>query len=163
MKLVSDTSEYALRAVIWLIQDPTRSQTTRQTAKGTRTPPDYMSKVLQLLTKAGLVRGRRGIGGGFRLAGKPSEITVWDVVNGADPVQRIRTCPLCLAKHGTDLCPLHCGINEATLRRKAAFSRTNAVDLLDGRSRSVPLGIRIPRTRLPFRRNPAMVRSAEAP
>src|SRR5450756_2141055 len=48
MQLISRTSEYALRAVIWLVQEPARSQTTRQIATGTRTPPDYVSKVLQL-------------------------------------------------------------------------------------------------------------------
>lgn len=63
--MVSRTSEYALRAVIWLVQEPGRSQTTKQIGEGTRTPPDYISKVLQLLAKAGVVRSQRGLGGGF--------------------------------------------------------------------------------------------------
>ena len=43
MQLISRTSEYALRAVIWLMQEPALSQTTRQIATGTRTPQDYVS------------------------------------------------------------------------------------------------------------------------
>jgi Rrf2 family protein len=67
MNLISRTSEYALRAVVWLIQEPGRSQTTRQIARGTKTPPDYASKVLQALSRAGVIRGQRGLGGGFLL------------------------------------------------------------------------------------------------
>ena len=147
MQLISRTSEYALRAVIWLVQEPARSQTTRQIATGTRTPPDYVSKVLQLLAKAGLVRSQRGLGGGFRLASDPTQITVLDVINAVDPLERILTCPLGLKAHGTNLCPLHCGLNDVMLQMEATFAKTKLADLLNSDTPSIPLGIKLKTSR----------------
>jgi Rrf2 family transcriptional regulator, nitric oxide-sensitive transcriptional repressor len=152
MQLISRTSEYALRAIIWLVQEPALSQTTRQIANGTRTPPDYVSKVLQLLAKAGLVRSQRGLGGGFRLAGEPSQITVLDVVNAVDPLEHIHTCPLGLKAHGKNLCPLHCGLNDVALQMEATFAKTKLADLLNGGTPSIPLGIKLKSPR----RSPAL-------
>lgn len=142
MQLVSRTSEYALRAILWLVQDPGRSQTTRQIAAGTHTPPDYISKVLQLLSKAGLVRGQRGLGGGFQFAGCPDKVTVLDVINAVDPLERIHSCPLGLEAHGTHLCPLHCGMNDVVRQMEATFAQTKLLDLLNTASSSIPLGIK---------------------
>lgn len=143
MQLISCTSEYALRACLWLAQPPARLHTTRQIAAGTRTPPDYVSKVLQLLGKAGLVRGQRGLGGGFRFVGDPTGVTVLDVINGVDPLDHIHTCPLRLKAHGTRLCPLHGGLNAAGQQIEFAFASTKLADLLQGDTVSIPLGIRL--------------------
>jgi Rrf2 family protein len=143
MQLISRTSEYALRAVLWLVQEPALSQTTRQIAIGTRTPPDYVSKVLQLLAKAGLVRSQRGVGGGFRLAGDPAQITVLDVINAVDPLEPILTCPLGLKAHGANLCPLHWGLNDVMLQMEATFAKTKLADLLNSDRPSIPLGIKL--------------------
>lgn len=143
MQLISRTSEYALRAVIWLIQEPARSQTARQIARGTRTPPGYISKVLQLLAKAGLVRSQRGLGGGFQFASDPARVTVLEVINAVDPLERIHTCPLGLKAHGKNLCPLHCGMNEVAEQMEATFAQSKLADLLNTDSASVPLGIKL--------------------
>lgn len=127
--------------MIWLIQEPTALRTTREIAAGTRTPPDYISKVLQLLAKSGLVRGQRGLGGGFQFAGDPTTVTVLDVINAVDPLERIHTCPLGLKAHGTNLCPLHRGMNDAVDRMETEFATTKLTDLLNTGSSSVPLGI----------------------
>lgn len=144
MKIISDTAEYALRAVLWLLQDPERSQTTRQIALGTKTPPDYQSKVLQALARAGITRSQRGIGGGIRLNASPRSLTVLDVVNAVDPIQRIHSCPLGLKEHGTCLCPLHSGLNDAVDQVQSTLKRSKVIDLLNTTSPSVPLGIALP-------------------
>lgn len=143
MQLISRTSEYALRVIIWLLQDPSLSQTTRQIAAGTRTPPDYVSKVLQALTRAGLIRSQRGLRGGFKLACDPAEVTVLDVINAVDPLQRIHACPLGLKAHAKELCPLHCGLNDAAEQIETTFAATKLAELLDGRTSSIPLGIEL--------------------
>lgn len=145
MKLISDTSEYALRAVVWLVQSPDQSQTTRQIADGTRTPLDYQSKVLQLLAKSGITKSQRGTGGGIRLNASPLELTVLDVINAVDPIQRIQTCPLGLKEHGTCLCPMHKGLNDTIDTVIAAFGKSLIADLLTTKSKSIPLGIEIPK------------------
>ena len=145
--MISDTAEYALRAVVWLMQDPSRSQTTRQIAEGTRTPLDYQSKVLQLLAKSGITRSQRGIGGGIRLVVPTDALTVLDIVEAVDPVQRIRSCPLGLEEHGTCLCPLHKGLNDAVDQAVAVLARAKVIDLLDNSSPSIPLGLIFPHRR----------------
>jgi len=51
-------------------------------------PPAYMSKHLQALSRAGIVRAARGLSGGYRLARPASEISLWDIrqaIGGASP------------------------------------------------------------------------------
>src|SRR6478609_2456343 len=105
--MFSQTVEYALRAVVHLASSAPRAQTTEEVAKATKVPQAYLSKVLQGLVAAGIVKSQRGIGGGMSLAKKPSELTILEVVNAVDPIKRIESCPLELASHGIKLCPLH--------------------------------------------------------
>ncbi len=46
--------------------------------------PAYMAKHMQALTRAGVVQSIRGAGGGYRLARAPSEISLWDIVEGIE-------------------------------------------------------------------------------
>ena len=65
---LTQTAEYALRAVIWLAQNPGSPQTTSRIADATHVPASYLPKVLQPLVRAGLLNGQRGIGGGYTYA-----------------------------------------------------------------------------------------------
>ncbi len=105
--MLSQTAEYALRAVVWLAAQQGQPQTTTQIAKATQVPAGYLAKVLQTLGRAGLVHAQRGLGGGFKLARDPAELTALAVVDAVDPIQRITACPLGIESHGGRLCPLH--------------------------------------------------------
>ena len=105
--MFSQTVEYALRAVVYLAGEAPEPRTTDQVAAATRVPKAYLSKVLQGWSTAGLVHSRAGSGGGMTLAKPPEELTILEVVNAVEPIGRIATCPLGLASHGVNLCPLH--------------------------------------------------------
>src|SRR5262245_24900500 len=137
--MISQTAEYALRAVAALASHPDEQMATGRLAEGTKVPPGYLSKVLQALGRAGLVRSRRGLGGGFELTRSTEEITVYDVVQAVDPVQRIRTCPLGLAAHGVRLCPLHKRLDDALALVEDAFRSTTLAEILAEPTESVPL------------------------
>jgi Rrf2 family nitric oxide-sensitive transcriptional repressor len=92
--VISQTAEYALRAVVFLASDPGAPRTTRQIAQVTRVPQSYLSKVLQGLGRAGIIASQRGLHGGSLLVRPASELTVFEVINAVEPIQRIRTCPL---------------------------------------------------------------------
>ncbi|MEO6809766.1 MAG: Rrf2 family transcriptional regulator, partial [Isosphaeraceae bacterium] len=66
--MISQTAEYALRAIVFLGGHVGRPATTRQIAATTKVPVGYLSKVLQSLGKAGLVDAQRGLHGGYVLA-----------------------------------------------------------------------------------------------
>ena len=139
MKLLSDAAEYALRAVVWLAQQPDKAQKMREIADGTHAAPGYLVKVLQLLTRAGIVSAQRGSNGGFTLERDPAELSVLDVVNAIDPIERIHTCPLGLDAHGRTLCPMHQRIDDAMAAIEASFAHSTIADLLASPSPSQPL------------------------
>jgi Rrf2 family transcriptional regulator, nitric oxide-sensitive transcriptional repressor len=131
--VISQTAEYALRAVVFLGSQVGRPITTQRIAAATQVPVGYLSKVLQALGKAGLVEAQRGLRGGYVLARSPDELTVLDVINSVDPLQRITGCPLGLKAHGGTLCSLHRRIDEGIARIESLFQGTTIDQLLDGR------------------------------
>ncbi len=128
--MVSQTAEYALRAMVSLAT--TRNAlTAREIAEDANVPPDFLAKVLRLLARAGLVRPQRGRRGGFQSTQPTNQLTVLEVVSAVDPVQRIKTCPLGLAAHGENLCPLHRAIDDAARSVEEAFRATTIHSLID--------------------------------
>jgi Rrf2 family protein len=94
-------------------------------------PLDYLSKVLQLLGRAGLVSAVRGKGGGFSLSRAAERISLLEVVNAVEPLRRIRSCPLSLAEHAHELCPLHRKLDDAMRHVEQAFASTSVADLVE--------------------------------
>lgn len=137
--MFSQTVEYALRAVVYLARHVPQAQTTDQIAEATKVPKAYLSKVLQGLSRSGIVQSQRGIGGGVSLARPAEQLTILEVVNAVDPIHRIRTCPLNLAGHGVRLCPLHRRLDNALAMVEHAFQRSTLAEILAEPSGSVPL------------------------
>jgi len=137
--LISQTAEYALRAVAALAGNPDEPMITQRLAEVTKVPAGYLSKVLQSLGRAGLVKSTRGVGGGFILARPSTEITIYDIVQAVDPLQRIRTCPLGLPAHGVRLCPLHKRLDDAMKQVEDAFRASNLAEILAEPTGSKPL------------------------
>jgi Rrf2 family transcriptional regulator, nitric oxide-sensitive transcriptional repressor len=137
--MLSQTVEYALRAAVHLAAQAPSPRTTDQIAQATRVPRAYLSKVLQSLVRSGLVASQRGLRGGMTLCRKPAELTILEVVNAVEPIQRIRNCPLGLAAHGIHLCPLHARVDQALALVEEAFAKTTLAEILATPSASVPL------------------------
>jgi Rrf2 family protein len=154
--MISRTAEYALRAAVCLAADPGRPFTTPELARLAQVPAGYLAKVMQSLVRSGLVRSRRGKGGGFVFAIPPGEVTVLNVVGAVDPLRRLGGCPLGLPTHAGGLCPLHRRLDDAAASVERAFGATSIASLLDGPGHAVPLCLpsrRKPTTRKP--RSPA--------
>ena len=111
--MFSQTVEYALRAVTQLAIYPHCVQTTSDIAQVTKVPLPYLSKVLQSLHRQGILKVKRGLHGGYLLAKSPAELSLYEVVQAVDPIQRIATCPLEIASHGKRLCALHRKMDQA--------------------------------------------------
>jgi Rrf2 family protein len=137
--VLSQTVEYALRAVVQLASLAPAASTTAELARVTRVPPAYLVKVLQALTKAGIVVSQRGASGGVRLGQPADQLTILDIVNATDPIQRIRSCPLGLVSHGVNLCPLHRRLDAALAQVEHAFHTTTLAEVLGDASHIKPL------------------------
>ena len=137
--MLSQTVEYALRAAVHLAQQSPAACTTDQIAEATRVPRAYLSKVLQAMVRGGIVQSQRGLGGGMALARPVASVTILEVVNAVEPLQRIHTCPLGLAAHGVRLCPLHRKLDNALATVEKAFAGSTLAEILADPSTSVPL------------------------
>lgn len=137
--MFSQTVEYALRAVVHLASTAPDARTTEQIATATRVPRAYLAKVMQGLCRAGVIHSQRGLGGGMSLVKSPAELTILEVVNAVDPIQRIQVCPLGLAAHGTRLCPLHKRLDNALAMVENAFRGTTLAEILAEPTTSIPL------------------------
>ncbi len=137
--MFSQTTEYALRIIVYLASLGGKPATTRQIAHFTRIPEGYLSKVLQGLGRAGMVSSQRGLHGGSVLRRPAEEMTILDVVNSVDPLPRIRSCPLGLRTHGVNLCPLHRRLDGAMAQVEKAFAESTIAELLAEPASSAPL------------------------
>jgi Rrf2 family protein len=137
--MFSQTVEYALRAVVHLSSVAPQPQTTDQIATTTLVPKAYLSKVLQALVRGGIVHSQRGGAGGMTLVKPPAKLSILDVVNAVEPIQRIKTCPLGLKAHGHRLCPLHRRMDNALASMEKAFAGTTLAEVLADPSKSKPL------------------------
>ncbi len=127
--MISQTTEYALRAVVDLSYHFGESRTTQQIAQATKVPAGYLAKVLKDLARHGIVRAQRGLGGGFSLDRDPKLMTVYDVMAAVDPPKRILACPLGLPAHRHQLCPLHQRLDDAMAAAEQAFRTTSIADV----------------------------------
>lgn len=83
---MSTRGDYASRALLSLAlhaegEGPT---SVRDIAERTALPQPYLEQILLALKGAGLVRSKRGVGGGYVLARPPSEITLSEIVSAVD-------------------------------------------------------------------------------
>ena len=73
-------TDYAFRVLIYLALDPERRATIHNIAEGYGVSKNHLMKVVNLLTRAGLVTASRGPHGGLELAWPADEIMVGEVV-----------------------------------------------------------------------------------
>jgi Rrf2 family transcriptional regulator, nitric oxide-sensitive transcriptional repressor len=139
--MFSQTVEYALRAMVQLAYAGDEGCSTDELAEKTQVPRAYLSKVVQGLRAAGLLRSRRGLGGGVYLDRTAESITILEVVNAIEPIRRITTCPLGIRSHAKQLCPLHSKLDAALEVVEESFGSTTLADLIPGKNgnRIMPL------------------------
>jgi Rrf2 family iron-sulfur cluster assembly transcriptional regulator len=83
---VSTRGDYASRALLSLALhlDESGPTSVRDIAERTGLPQPYLEQILLALKGAGLVRSKRGVGGGYVLARPPDEITLSAIVSAVD-------------------------------------------------------------------------------
>jgi Rrf2 family protein len=130
--MISQTAEYALRAIVFLAEQGNRAQTIQQIAQATQVPAGYLAKVMQALARHRLVISQRGLGGGFTLSVPPEQLTIYEIIQAVDPIRRITHCPLNLPAHRHQLCALHCRLDEAAALVEQSFRASTVAALIAG-------------------------------
>ncbi len=128
--MVSQTVEYALRAMGHLAVCDGIPATAQSIAALARVPQGYLSKIMRDLVCADLVRSFRGRHGGFVLARPAARISVLDIVNAVDPIRRIDCCPSANPLH-ISMCPIHRCLDDALGLMEEKFRSATLLDVLD--------------------------------
>jgi Rrf2 family iron-sulfur cluster assembly transcriptional regulator len=82
---VSTRGDYASRALLSLtLHGEGLPTSVRDIAKRTGLPQPYLEQILLTLKGAGLVRSKRGVGGGYLLALDPAKIRLSEIVGAVD-------------------------------------------------------------------------------
>lgn len=107
--MISRTGRHAVLALASMVNRPGATLVGAGViAREIGAPRNYLGKLLRPLTREGLVRSRKGKGGGFRLARDAGGITLFDVVEPIEHASRWEGCFLGKKKcSGAASCALH--------------------------------------------------------
>jgi len=130
---VSEAASLALHAMLLISASPGQSLTTGQMASAMQASEAHLAKVLQRLTRVGLVRSTRGPKGGFVL-GKPSDsICLLDIYEAVEGPLAATTCllgrPIC---GGHDHCMLGGFLESVGEQARRHLAGTRLSDLTQG-------------------------------
>jgi Rrf2 family protein len=152
MTMLSQTSEHAIRAVLFLAQQARgESVPADRVAGALGAPANYLGKTLNTLARRGLLASSRGAAGGFRLLPEPEEIALADVVEAVSEGPRPRA--VCLLGNrpcrAASPCAAHARWSAVQEDLWAPLRTTTIADLLDpsfaGESCAEPVSAAIPR------------------
>jgi Rrf2 family protein len=134
--MLSQTAEYALRAVLYLAQrgDPAGPVPVADIADNLGIPHNYLSKILHQLARTGVLTSLRGKAGGFRLAVPPERLALSVVITPFDRVEERRRCllgrPQCSERTA---CTAHTRWKEVADTVAQFFRETTVAHLIGGR------------------------------
>lgn len=90
--MITRKTDYAIRCVLHLAQKKGETIMVNEIASEREIPKSFLAKILQKLAKAGIVESLRGVKGGFRLAKKPSAISLLEVVEAMEGSVAMNIC-----------------------------------------------------------------------
>lgn len=107
--IFSRQCEYALQAVLYLALKPSGQMSSiKEMTKKLDIPYHFLGKILQDLTKKGLLTSLKGPSGGFALGMSAKDITLFHIIDAVDGADFTRTCVLGFAEcSGKNPCAVH--------------------------------------------------------
>jgi Rrf2 family protein len=121
---ITRETDYAVRCVLRLSETPDEVVMADDLAAVTSVSKPFLAKILQKLTKAGIVRSFRGVKGGFRLTRRPKDITLLDVIEAIEGAISMNKCVV-----DQRFCELH---ETCTVHPVWVGIRTSVEELLKG-------------------------------
>ena len=108
MLCLSQTTGYAVQALRCLNEESCACRQTADIARCAGVPKPYLAKIVHSLARRGILRAKRGVGGGISLARPPEDITLLEIVEAVEGADWLGDCLLNLADCSTDqACPTH--------------------------------------------------------
>lgn len=85
--MITREADYSIRAILFMSQPDKSGRVVpvKELAEATDIPYRFLRKIMLGLVNVGFVSSIRGRNGGFRLARRPDDITLLDVIQATDP------------------------------------------------------------------------------
>lgn len=91
---VTREADYAIRCVLYMSEESKRIVSAKEISESMDVPRSFLAKILQRLSRKGIVTSTRGVQGGFRLAKKPREINLLEVIEAIQGVSAMNVCAI---------------------------------------------------------------------
>jgi Rrf2 family protein len=125
--MITRKSTYALRALATMARQPERLYSLSELADSEAIPRAYLTLILGILRRHGVLQGLRGPSGGYALASEPNEITLARVIEILDgPLFLSLDC----LNAGAEPCP-ECTGSECALREALGAADRSAWKVLE--------------------------------
>lgn len=121
------TTDYAIRTVLYLALKNEQA-TSNEIATAMGIPPGYILKITHKLVAAGIIARTVGAHGGFCLAKKETEISLWEIINLLESPAKLNRCleadKYC-SRFATENCPVrafYCELQELIEKKLQAMT-----------------------------------------
>ncbi|MCX2718774.1 RrF2 family transcriptional regulator [Lentiprolixibacter aurantiacus] len=131
--MISNSAKYAIKAVIYLGLHSSKSNKilTREMFEEIRVSESYLAKILQQLSRSGIISSTKGRNGGFYLSAENTEHSLMDIVRVIDGDKSIASCILGINNCDMDHpCPLHDLVGKGRTEFNSTLENTNLKDII---------------------------------
>jgi Rrf2 family protein len=131
--MLSNTSKYAIRAMIYLALNADKENKIgiKKISGDLKIPSPFLAKILQILAKQKLLSSTKGPNGGFGLGRDPKKITLYEIVTVIDGSDIFEKCLISLRSCNEENipCPLHYKYEPLRLEIKKMFQQQDIGNL----------------------------------
>lgn len=89
---ISAKSQYGLRAMVYLVKHKNKISSLREISENEGIPFDYLEKIISKMEKAGLVKSKKGVQGGYFLARTAEKITLGEIMRALEGKMALVRC-----------------------------------------------------------------------
>ena len=132
--MLSNTSKYAIRAVIYLAlyAEKDKKIGIKQISKDLGIPTPFLGKILQTLAKHKVLSSTKGPHGGFGMGKEPDEVSLIDIVDIIDGRDLFTKCLIRLDDcNEKEPCSMHSRYAEIRTNLLGLFENQKISDLVD--------------------------------
>ena len=131
----SKTTEYALRILSYISLDEYKLYSATELSEKLDIPYRYLRKLMNILSKQGLLNSIQGKQGGYKIAKNLSDITLFEIVNATEDYSKenqcffgFQECPL------QNRCSMHNKLGEVRDQTKKKKKNTSLLDIKNDNS-----------------------------
>lgn len=132
MIALSKTTGYATQALSCLSDPTCRCRSIADIAGCASVPKPYLAKIMNALVRAGLVKAKRGVGGGITLVRPPAEVSLLQIMEAVEGIALARECLLGLSECRDErACPVHEFWKQAHQKIERKLGETTLADVIE--------------------------------